>query len=98
MEIPFIVLVEPMSRVSSRITGLLCVVWFVFFVQVVCKSDAPTGDVLLDEALKHVKETQPPETVQSWIELLSGEERRPNTYMHPLFHLTGGLKRSYMIY
>lgn len=38
-----------------------------------CKSDAPTGDVLLDEALKHIKETQPPETVQSWIELLSGE-------------------------
>ncbi len=39
----------------------------------ICKSDAPTGDVLLDEALKHIKETQPPETVQSWIELLSGE-------------------------
>lgn len=31
--------------------------------------------MLLDEALKHVKETQPPETVQSWIELLSGELR-----------------------
>lgn len=42
----------------------------------ICKSDAPTGDVLLDEALKHVKETQPPETVQSWIELLSGERTR----------------------
>uniref|UniRef100_A0A4W5Q1Y9 Golgi phosphoprotein 3 n=1 Tax=Hucho hucho TaxID=62062 RepID=A0A4W5Q1Y9_9TELE len=41
--------------------------------KVICKSDAPTGDVLLDEALRHVKETQPPETVQSWIELLSGE-------------------------
>lgn len=41
--------------------------------QVICKSDAPTGDVLLDEALKHVKETQPPETVQNWIELLSGK-------------------------
>lgn len=47
-----------------------CAVWFV---KVLCKSDAPTGDVLLDEALKHIKETQPPETVQSWIELLSGE-------------------------
>lgn len=46
---------------------------FLFFVKVLCKSDAPTGDVLLDEALKHIKETQPPETVQSWIELLSGE-------------------------
>lgn len=41
--------------------------------QVICKSDAPTGDMLLDEALKHIKDTQPPETVQSWIELLSGE-------------------------
>ncbi|KAF5905619.1 Golgi phosphoprotein 3, partial [Clarias magur] len=39
--------------------------------KVICKSDAPTGDVLLDEALKHIKETQPPETVQTWIELLS---------------------------
>lgn len=36
------------------------------------KSEAPTGDVLLDEALKHIKETEPPETVQSWIEYLSG--------------------------
>lgn len=46
--------------------------FFVLFAKVICKSDAPTGDVLLDEALKHIKETQPPETVQSWIELLSG--------------------------
>lgn len=45
--------------------------------RVLCKSDAPTGDVLLDEALKHVKETQPPETVQNWIELLSGETWNP---------------------
>lgn len=37
--------------------------------------DAPTGDVLLDEALKHMKETDPPETVQSWIEYLSGNSR-----------------------
>ena len=40
--------------------------------KVICKSDTPTGDVLLDEALKHMKETQPPETVQAWIEYLSG--------------------------
>ncbi|XP_071436621.1 Golgi phosphoprotein 3 [Pithys albifrons albifrons] len=45
--------------------------------KVICKSDAPTGDVLLDEALKHIKETQPPETVQNWIELLSGETWNP---------------------
>ncbi|XP_014666519.1 PREDICTED: Golgi phosphoprotein 3-like [Priapulus caudatus] len=45
--------------------------------KILLKSDAPTGDVLLDEALKHVKETQPPETVQSWIEYLSGETWNP---------------------
>lgn len=37
------------------------------------KNKMPTGDVLLDEALKHLKETEPPETVPSWIEYLSGE-------------------------
>jgi Golgi phosphoprotein 3 len=40
--------------------------------KVVVKNDTPTGDVLLDEALKHMKETDPDETVQSWIEYLSG--------------------------
>ena len=43
------------------------------------KNPAPTGDVLLDEALRHIKETSPPDNVQSWIELLSGKrggERR----------------------
>ncbi|GMR56107.1 hypothetical protein PMAYCL1PPCAC_26302, partial [Pristionchus mayeri] len=37
------------------------------------KSAELTGDVILDEALKHIKETQPKETVTSWIEYLSGE-------------------------
>lgn len=41
--------------------------------KIILKSDTPTGDVLLDEALKHIKETDPPETIQSWIEYLSGE-------------------------
>lgn len=41
--------------------------------QVLLRSDQPTGDVLLDEALKHMKETDPPETVQAWIEYLSGK-------------------------
>ena len=41
--------------------------------KVVCKNPTPTGDVLLDEALKHIKETSPNDTVQSWVELLSGE-------------------------
>lgn len=41
--------------------------------KVIIKNETPTGDVLLDEALKHIKETNPPETIQSWIEYLSGE-------------------------
>jgi Golgi phosphoprotein 3 len=41
--------------------------------RLVIKSDTPTGDVLLDEALKHIKDTDPPETVEAWIEYLSGE-------------------------
>ena len=41
--------------------------------KVICKSAAPTGDVILDEALKHIKDTNPPDNIQSWIELLSGE-------------------------
>jgi Golgi phosphoprotein 3 len=40
--------------------------------QVLLKNGDPTGDVILDEALKHIKETQPPETITSWIEYLSG--------------------------
>ncbi|XP_078062014.1 Golgi phosphoprotein 3-like, partial [Mustelus asterias] len=39
--------------------------------KVLFKSEAPTGDVLLDEALKHIKATEPAETVQNWIELLT---------------------------
>jgi len=45
--------------------------------KVILKSDKPTGDVILDEALKHIKDTQPPETVVSWIEYLSGETWNP---------------------
>ncbi|KAL3866699.1 hypothetical protein ACJMK2_043980 [Sinanodonta woodiana] len=45
--------------------------------KIIFKSISPTGDVLLDEALKHIKETEPPETVQSWIEYLSGETWNP---------------------
>ena len=41
--------------------------------KLILKSDTPTGDVLLDEALKHIKETEPAETVECWIEYLSGE-------------------------
>lgn len=45
--------------------------------KLIVKSETPIGDVLLDEALKHLKETDPPETVQSWIEYLSGETWNP---------------------
>ena len=43
------------------------------------KNSDPCGDVLLDEALKHIKETteSSPETVQTWIEYLSGETWNP---------------------
>lgn len=37
------------------------------------KNPNATGDVLLDEALKHIKDTQPPETLQTWIDYLSGK-------------------------
>lgn len=45
--------------------------------KLVLKNDSATGDVLLDETLKHLKETQPPEGVQCWIEYLSGETWNP---------------------
>ena len=45
--------------------------------KVLLKSDSPTGDVLLDETLKHIKATEPTETVQTWIELLVGETWNP---------------------
>ena len=40
--------------------------------KIILKNGNPTGDVLLDEALKHIKETNPPETLQSWVDYLSG--------------------------
>ncbi|XP_066247022.1 Golgi phosphoprotein 3 homolog sauron [Euwallacea similis] len=45
--------------------------------KLVMKHDTTVGDTLLDEALKHLKETDPPESVQSWIEYLSGETWNP---------------------
>jgi golgi phosphoprotein 3 len=40
-------------------------------------SDRSMSDVLLDEAFKHIKSTEPAECVQDWIELLSGETWNP---------------------
>lgn len=45
--------------------------------KILVKNSTPTGDVLLDEALKHIKETNPPETLQSWVDYLSGETWNP---------------------
>jgi len=45
--------------------------------KVVVRNKEPCGDVLLNEALKHMIETDPPETVQTWIEYLSGETWNP---------------------
>ncbi|XP_071583147.1 Golgi phosphoprotein 3-like [Heliangelus exortis] len=45
--------------------------------KVLLKSDAPTGDVLLDETLRHIKAAEAAETVQGWIELLTGETWNP---------------------
>ncbi|XP_017769984.1 PREDICTED: Golgi phosphoprotein 3 homolog sauron [Nicrophorus vespilloides] len=45
--------------------------------KLILKNDVAAGDVLLDETLKHLKDTDPPETVQSWIEYLSGETWNP---------------------
>ena len=56
-----------------RVT-VVCIVMHI--VQVMCKNPAPTGDVLLDEALRHIKETSPANNVQGWIELLSGRLRK----------------------
>lgn len=41
------------------------------------KGGRTCGDVLLDEAMKHMKSTDPPEGIQEWIELLSGETWNP---------------------
>ena len=40
--------------------------------KIIFLNDSPTGDVILDEAAKLIKETDPPETVPTWVELLSG--------------------------
>lgn len=45
--------------------------------KVVFKNDAPTGDVILDEASKLIKDTDPAETIPTWVELLSGETWNP---------------------
>lgn len=45
--------------------------------KIIFLTDSPTGDVILDEAAKLIKETDPAETVPTWVELLSGETWNP---------------------
>jgi len=47
------------------------------------KDPYATGDVLLDEALKHIKDTQPSETLQTWIDYLSGKYFLINQQSYP---------------
>jgi len=59
-----------LERAGMRRKGLLSR-------KIMIKNSDPCGDVLLDEALKHIKETNQQETVQTWIEYLSGETWNP---------------------
>ncbi|NWQ72097.1 GLP3L protein, partial [Neopipo cinnamomea] len=62
--------------------------------QVLLTSDAPTGDVLLDETLQHIKATEPPETVPTWIELLTGETWNPFKLQFQLRHVRERLAKA----
>ncbi|CAF2861187.1 unnamed protein product [Rotaria sp. Silwood2] len=62
--------------------------------KVILLDDTATGDVLLDEALRHIKETQPTETVQSWIEYLSGECWNPLKLKYQLRNVRERLAKS----
>eukprot|EP00090_Calanus_glacialis_P030990 TRINITY_DN5061_c0_g1_i1.p1 TRINITY_DN5061_c0_g1~~TRINITY_DN5061_c0_g1_i1.p1 ORF type:complete len:280 (-),score=84.63 TRINITY_DN5061_c0_g1_i1:965-1804(-) len=59
-----------LERAGMRRKGLLSR-------KIILKNSDPCGDVLLDESLKHIKETNQQETVQTWIEYLSGETWNP---------------------
>lgn len=61
--------------------------------KVIVRSETPIGDVLLDEALKHIKEN-PPETVATWIEYLSGETWNPLKLRFQLHNVRERLAKS----
>ncbi|KAF2880142.1 hypothetical protein ILUMI_26031 [Ignelater luminosus] len=48
------------------------------------KNDTPTGDVLLDETLKLIKVTDPPESVRNWIKYLNGDTWNPLKIVYQL--------------
>lgn len=52
------------------------------------------GDVLLDEALKHMKSVEEAETCEGWIELLSGETWNPMKLKYQLHNVRERLSKS----
>lgn len=62
--------------------------------RIILKNDTPTGDVLLDEALKHIKETDVPESTEAWIEYLSGETWNPLKLKYQLRNVRERLAKS----
>ncbi|CAH0559383.1 unnamed protein product [Brassicogethes aeneus] len=45
--------------------------------KVIVKDDGVIGNVILDEALKHIKNADPPENVEKWITYLNGDTWNP---------------------
>ncbi|XP_065195060.1 Golgi phosphoprotein 3-like [Sycon ciliatum] len=62
--------------------------------KVICKSSSPTGDALMDESLKHLKETQPTDTVGNWIELFCGETWNPYNLRYQLHNVRERLAKN----
>eukprot|EP01135_Chromosphaera_perkinsii_P012195 Nk52_evm14s2612 gene=Nk52_evmTU14s2612 len=66
----------------------------VVYRKVICVDDTPVGDVLLDESLKRIKATTQLETVEYWIELLSGETWNPMKLKYQLRNVRERLAKS----
>lgn len=52
--------------------------------KITVKNDTPIGEVLLDETLKIIKGTDPPESVRNWIKYLSGDTWNPLKIVYQL--------------
>eukprot|EP01134_Creolimax_fragrantissima_P001486 CFRG1486T1 len=65
--------------------------------KLVLVDETPTGDVLLDETIRHLKETElngDQETVEYWVELLSGETWNPLKLKYQLRNVRERLSKS----
>jgi Golgi phosphoprotein 3 len=60
------------------------------------KAERTCGDVLLDESIKHIKDT-PGEGVQDWIELLSGETWNPLKLRYQLRNVCGHVEQNFVV-